>query len=60
MKGDKILVEEHHVKAAQQVLTIILPQITRSQEKYALSIAGESGSGKSEVGTAKKHHSSAG
>lgn len=52
MKGDKILVEEHHVKAAQQVLTIILPQITGSQEKYALNIAGESGSGKSEVATA--------
>ncbi|TNF55131.1 hypothetical protein EP227_03160, partial [bacterium] len=52
MKGDKILVEEHHIKAAQQVLTVILPQITGSQEKYALNIAGESGSGKSEVATA--------
>jgi uridine kinase len=52
MKGDKIIVEEHHRKAAEKIVEIILPQITSSDSKFAINVAGESGSGKSEIATA--------
>jgi uridine kinase len=43
MKGDSIVVEEHHVKAAKGALEIMLPEIEK---------IGESGSGKSEIAAA--------
>ncbi len=52
MKGDSIIVEEHHRKAAEGIAKIILPKITSSDNKFAINVAGESGSGKSEVATA--------
>ncbi|MFQ5949430.1 MAG: zeta toxin family protein [Nitrospiria bacterium] len=52
MRGDKIIVEEHHAKAAKKIVEIILHQITSSARKYSLSVAGESGSGKSEISRA--------
>jgi ABC-type dipeptide/oligopeptide/nickel transport system ATPase component len=52
MKGDSIVVEEHHIKAAQGAVKIMLPEITRNKGKYTISVAGESGSGKSEIATA--------
>lgn len=52
MKGDSIIIEEHHLKAAKQIVDILLPEIEASENKYALNVAGESGSGKSEIATA--------
>ncbi len=52
MRGDKIIVEPHHRDAAKAILPIILPNIEASQGKYTLTVAGESGSGKSEIATA--------
>ena len=52
MKGDSIIVEEHHRKAGEGVVKIILPKITSSDSKFAINVSGESGSGKSEVATA--------
>ena len=52
MKGDKIIVEDHHRKAAEKIVEIILPQITSSDSRFAINVAGESGSGKSEIAMA--------
>ena len=52
MRGDSIVVEAHHVKAADGIVEIVLPFIEQHPGKYTISIAGESGSGKSETATA--------
>jgi uridine kinase len=52
MKGDSIIVEEHHRKAAEGIVNIVLPKITSSDSKFAINVSGESGSGKSEIATA--------
>ncbi len=52
MRGDKIIIEEHHAKAAKMIVEIISPQITSPARKYSMSVAGESGSGKSEIARA--------
>ncbi len=52
MRGDSIVVEEHHTRAAASIAEIVSPIIQRHHRKYTISIAGESGSGKSETATA--------
>ena len=52
MRGDSIVVEAHHVKAADGIVESVLPLIEQHSGKYTISIAGESGSGKSETATA--------
>jgi len=52
VKGDKIIVEPHHRNAAKAIMSLILTAIEASGGKYALTVAGESGSGKSETATA--------
>ena len=52
MKGDSIIVEDHHRKAAAGVVPAILPQIRRSAERFTVSVAGQSGAGKSETALA--------
>lgn len=52
MKGDKLVIQEGHVKAAQAVTELLLPQIVKMQGKFIITIAGESGSGKSEIAAA--------
>jgi uridine kinase len=49
MQGDKLVIQEHHIKAARYLLDLLSFQIIRKQDTLILSIAGESGSGKSEV-----------
>jgi len=49
MQGDKLVIKDHHIRAARQVAEIILPEIHQAKERYAITIAGESGSGKSET-----------
>lgn len=49
MRGDKIVIQEHHIKAARQLLPLLSPEILKSKDAFILAIAGESGSGKSEI-----------
>lgn len=52
MKGDKLVIREEHVKAARQIAELLLPQIAGMEGKFVITIAGESGSGKSETASA--------
>lgn len=52
MKGDVVMVEEHHRKAAKEIVHKILADIEQKETRYTLTVAGESGSGKSEMGKA--------
>jgi uridine kinase len=52
MKGDVILVEDHHRRAATAIVESLLPRIRAAGHRLALAVAGESGSGKSETAKA--------
>lgn len=52
MKGDIIVLEEHHKKAAGIIVSQIIEKIIRKTSRYTLTVAGESGSGKSETAVA--------
>ena len=52
MKGDVILVGEHHRKAASLIVPKIIDKIKNKSTRYIITIAGESGSGKSETAKA--------
>ena len=52
MQGDSIVIEAHHRKAAAGCVPLLLPLLEASSERYTVSIAGESGSGKSETAVA--------
>ena len=52
MKGDSIIVEEHHRKAASGIVPVLLPILKRSEQRYTISVAGQSGAGKSETAMA--------
>jgi uridine kinase len=52
MEGDVILVEEHHRRAAARIVEAILGEIQGREGRYAITVAGESGSGKSETAQA--------
>ena len=49
MKGDILIIDENHRKAASQVVPLIIDDAKKSNKKYVISVAGESGAGKSEV-----------
>jgi uridine kinase len=52
MKGDIILVGEEHKNAADQIIDRLFDEITSTDRRYTMTVAGESGSGKSETGQA--------
>jgi uridine kinase len=52
MKGDIILLEEHHKQVASVIVSKITEEIKHKATRYTITIAGESGSGKSEIGKA--------
>jgi uridine kinase len=52
MKGDVIIVEEHHRKAAGAIAPAIIEKLKAKPARYVISVAGESGSGKSETAKA--------
>jgi uridine kinase len=52
MKGDVINAEEHHYKAALGIVDRLLPGIRDVSGRYTMTVAGESGSGKSETARA--------
>ncbi len=52
MKGDKIVIEEHHRNAASMIVPKIVDAVKNKSSRYTITVAGESGSGKSETGQA--------
>jgi uridine kinase len=52
MKGDKILIESHHYRAADAIVPALEHAINASPSRYIIVISGESGSGKSETAQA--------
>jgi uridine kinase len=52
MIGDKLIIKDKHRRAAEQIVERILPELRSSPRIYTITIAGESGSGKSETGQA--------
>ncbi len=52
MFGDTILIEPHHRKAAEAIAKMVVPLIKADVGKYTLTVAGESGAGKSEIASA--------
>ena len=52
MKGDSIIVEEQHRRAASDIANILSQDSALLDSRHTVSIAGESGSGKSETAKA--------
>ena len=52
MRGDAVQVEEPHTRLAQKLVSILLKRISYQDRRFVISIAGESGSGKSETAVA--------
>ena len=52
MKGDVILVGEEHREAAERIVDRLLDEIEATGRRFTITVAGESGSGKSETGQA--------
>ncbi len=49
MKGDILIIDDNHRKAATQVVDLILDNIKKKAGKFVITVAGESGAGKSEI-----------
>ena len=52
MIGDRLVIKDKHRRAAEQIVNRLLPEIQSCSGIYCISLAGESGSGKSETGHA--------
>jgi uridine kinase len=52
MKGDILVIEEYHKRAAREIVPQIVEQIRKKNTRYIITVAGESGSGKSETSQA--------
>ncbi len=52
MRGDVILIEEEHRRAAKRIVDALVDTIRSTERPFTLTVAGESGSGKSETGQA--------
>ena len=52
MRGDIILVGEEHKRAAAQITDRLIDEIRATRRRFTITVAGESGSGKSEMGQA--------
>ena len=52
MRGDVILVGEEHRRAAKLIIDSLFDTIGSTDRRFTLTVAGESGSGKSETGQA--------
>lgn len=49
MKGDKLVIHKEHVRAARRIMELLLPEIMETENRFIITIGGESGSGKSEI-----------
>jgi uridine kinase len=52
MRGDKIIIQPHHERAGRQLAELVLPEIEAAAGRFVITIAGESGAGKSEIAEA--------
>jgi uridine kinase len=52
MKGDIVIVQEHHQKVASVIVPMIINNIREKNRIYTLTVGGESGCGKSEISLA--------
>jgi len=52
MQGDRLIIESHHLVAAERIAAMISARAAAHSTPYAINIAGESGSGKSEMAQA--------
>jgi uridine kinase len=52
MKGDKLILLDHHIRVASEIVSHLIKDIQMKKNRYIITIAGESGSGKSEIGKA--------
>jgi len=52
MKGDVVILEAHHRRAAELIVSKIIDNIRNKATRYVITVAGESGSGKSETAKA--------
>jgi uridine kinase len=52
MRGDVVLVGEEHRKAAGRIAQRLIDEVRKSDRRFTVTVAGESGSGKSETGQA--------
>lgn len=49
MIGDKLKIQQFHIDAAREIAELLAPSIKASERKCVLTVAGESGAGKSEI-----------
>ncbi len=49
MRGDKLLIRKYHTSLARRIEKLIKSEILSSTSRYVVTIAGESGSGKTEI-----------
>jgi len=52
VKGDKLVLQDYHRRAATEIVSHLIQDITKKKTRYIITVAGESGSGKSETGKA--------
>ncbi len=52
MKGDKLVLLDYHRRAASEIVSHIIQDMRKKRTSYIITVAGESGSGKSETGKA--------
>jgi uridine kinase len=52
MRGDKLILLDYHKRAAGEIVAYLIQNIRKKETRYIISIAGESGSGKSETARA--------
>ncbi len=49
MLGDKLIIEKDHKEVAEKLADILIPEIGAPGARYAITLAGETGSGKSGI-----------
>lgn len=49
MKGDILIIDNNHRKSADQIVDFILKDIQKTNDKFVITVGGESGAGKSEI-----------
>jgi uridine kinase len=52
MQGDSIVIEPHHRKAAAGIASFVLATLEKTEGRIGVTVAGESGAGKSEIAAA--------
>jgi len=52
VKGDKLVLQDYHRRAATEIVSHVIQDIRKKKTRYIITVAGESGSGKSETGKA--------